>query len=161
MDAARAWWQAILRLESALFQRLTKLNLMSWRSCENRNRKCRSYAVLKSHSAENESYATVFPFGVWRCLKQSALQKPEFLNIMPSSRRSSAQGAFGLMFLYSSLNSPNDPVAGVAFLFGPSGTAAICCGKELSGRQSNNLFLRPKFAGGDFNLKLKRKELHL
>jgi hypothetical protein len=63
------------------------------------------------------------------------------------------------MFLYSSLNSPNDPVAGVAF--GPSGTAAIGCGKELSGRQSNNLFLRPKFAGGDFNLKLKRKELHL
>jgi CspA family cold shock protein len=42
------------------------------------------------------------------------------------------------MFLYSSLNSPNDPVAGAAF--GPSGTAAICCGKELSGRQSNNLF---------------------
>jgi hypothetical protein len=54
------------------------------------------------------------------------------------------------MFLYSSLNSPNDPVAGVAF--GPSGTAAIGCGKEPSGRQSNNLF-SPPFAvlkGGDF-----------
>src|SRR5579864_8172475 len=49
------------------------------------------------------------------------------------------------MFLYSSLNSPNDPVAGVALLVGPSGTAAICCGKEPSGRQSNNLFLRRKF----------------
>jgi hypothetical protein len=46
------------------------------------------------------------------------------------------------MFLYSSLNSPNDPVAGVAF--GPSGTAAIACGKEPSGRQSNNLFLHLK-----------------
>jgi hypothetical protein len=33
----------------------------------------------------------------------------------------------------------DDPVAGVAF--GPSGTAAIGCGKEPSGRQSNNLFL--------------------
>jgi CspA family cold shock protein len=37
------------------------------------------------------------------------------------------------MFLYSSLNSPNDPVAGVAF--GPSGTAAIGCGKShLAGK---------------------------
>jgi hypothetical protein len=49
-----------------------------------------------------------------------------------------APGALWLMFLYSSLNSPNDPVAGVAY--GPSGTAAIGCGKEPSGRQSNNLF---------------------
>jgi len=46
------------------------------------------------------------------------------------------------------LNSPNDPVAGVAF--GPSGTAAIGCGKEPSGRQSNNLFLHLKqLKGGD------------
>ena len=45
------------------------------------------------------------------------------------------------MFLYSSLNSPNDPVARVAF--GPSCTAAIGCGKEPSGRQSNNLFSPP------------------
>jgi len=53
------------------------------------------------------------------------------------------------MFLYSSLNSPNDPVAGVAF--GPSGTAAIGCGKEPSGRQSNNLFLHlEQLKGGDF-----------
>jgi len=66
------------------------------------------------------------------------------------------------MFLYSSLNSPNDPVAGVAF--GPSGTAAIGCGKEPSGRQSNNLFSPPSQVfkkGGDFNLMLRRKELHL
>jgi cold shock protein len=42
------------------------------------------------------------------------------------------------MFLYSSLNSPNDPVAGVAF--GPSGTAAIGCGKEPSGGKATTFF---------------------
>jgi len=55
----------------------------------NRNRKRFPSAVLKGRLAGNESYQTVFPLGVWRCAKQSALQKPEFLNIMPSSRRSS------------------------------------------------------------------------
>jgi len=34
------------------------------------------------------------------------------------------------MFLYSSLNSPNDPVAGVALLVGPSGTAAYLLRKR-------------------------------
>ena len=69
-------------------------------------------------------------------------------------------GALWLMFLYSSLNSPNDPVAGVAF--GPSGTAAIGCGKEPSGRQSNNLFSTFAVEKAEIsNLILKRKELHL
>jgi hypothetical protein len=47
------------------------------------------------------------------------------------------------MFLYSSLNSPNDPVAGVAF--GPSGTAAIGCGKELSGGKATTFFSTSHF----------------
>ena len=82
---------------------------------------------------------------------------PEYYALLPAIH---ARGTLWLMFLYSSLNSPNDPVAGVAL--GPSGTAAIGCGKELSGRQSNNLFSPPsQFKGGDFNLKLRRKELHL
>jgi len=63
---------------------------------------------------------------------------PEYYALL---QRLIPRGAFWLMFLYSSLNSPNDPVAGVAF--GPSGTAAIGCGKEPSGRQSNNLFSPP------------------
>jgi len=65
------------------------------------------------------------------------------------------------MFLYSSLNSPNDPVAGVALLLGPSGTAAYLLRKRAIWRQSNNLFLRRKFSGGDFQSELRRKELHL
>jgi hypothetical protein len=48
----------------------------------NRNRKCSPSAVLKGLSAGNESYQKVFPLVVWRCVKQNALQKPEFLNIM-------------------------------------------------------------------------------
>ena len=84
--------------------------------------------------------------------------EPEFLNIMLCSRQLRPQGAFWLMFLYSSLNSPNDPVAGVAF--GPSGTAAIGCGKEPSGRQSNNLFSTFAVQEAEIsNLKLRRKEL--
>ncbi|MGZ4841978.1 MAG: hypothetical protein ACXV5J_09550 [Candidatus Angelobacter sp.] len=105
----------------------------------NRNRNCLPSTFYKSHFGQIESLIKRVPFGVAELCKQSALQEPEFLNIMPCSRRFIPQGAFWLMFLYSSLNSPNDPVAGVAF--GPSGTAAIGCGKELSGRQSNNLFL--------------------
>jgi hypothetical protein len=66
------------------------------------------------------------------------------------------------MFLYSSLNSPNDPVAGVALLLGPSGTAAYLLRKRAIWRQSNNLFLRPKvFQAEISNLKMRRKELHL
>jgi|SRR5215831_2425344 len=57
-------------------------------SLQNRSRKCSSSAVLKGLFAGSESYQTAFPLEVWRCAKQSALQKPEFLNIMPSSRRS-------------------------------------------------------------------------
>jgi CspA family cold shock protein len=74
---------------------------------------------------------------------------------MLCSRQLRPQGAFWLMFLYSSLNSPNDPVAGVAF--GPSGTAAIGCGKEPSGRQSNNLFLHLCKKAEFSNLMLKAK----
>jgi len=65
---------------------------------------------------------------------------PEYYALLPAARRGDT---LWLMFLYSSLNSPNDPVAGVAF--GPSGTAAIGCGKEPSGRQSNNLFSSPLY----------------
>jgi len=54
----------------------------------NRNRKRFPSAVLKGRPAGNERYQAVFPLVVWRCAKQSALQEPEFLNIMPSSRRS-------------------------------------------------------------------------
>jgi len=108
----------------------------------------------------NEGIIKSIPFRVTALCKQSTLQEPEFLNIMLCSRQLRPQGAFWLMFLYSSLNSPNDPVAGVAF--GPSGTAAIGCGTEPSGRQSNNLFLHLRSSrGGDFNLMLRRKELHL
>jgi hypothetical protein len=114
---------------------------MSWRACENRNRKALPSNFYKYHFGTNESIANQVPFGVTPLCKQSALQEPEFLNIMLCSRRLVPRGALWLMFLYSSLNSPNDPVAGVAF--GPSGTAAIACGKEPSGRQSNNLFSPP------------------
>jgi hypothetical protein len=107
---------------------------------QNRNRKCLSFTFYKSLPTGNESRVKAFPLAFWHDVKQNALQEPEFLNIMRSSRRSYPQGAFGLMFLYSSLNSPNDPVAGVACSQGPSGAAAVGCGKELSGRQSNNLF---------------------
>jgi hypothetical protein len=34
MDAAIAWWPAILWPEQALFPLLTKLNLMSWGACK-------------------------------------------------------------------------------------------------------------------------------
>jgi hypothetical protein len=44
----------------------------------------------KSRTAENESSAKAFTLALWHQAKQSALQKPEFLNIMPSSQRSSA-----------------------------------------------------------------------
>jgi hypothetical protein len=122
---------------------------MSWRSCENRNRKALPSNFYKDHFGTNESIVKQVPFGVIALCKQSALQEPEFLNIMLCSRRLVPRGAFWLMFLYSSLNSPNDPVAGVAF--GPSGTAAIGCGNEPSGRQSNNLFLHlEQLKGGDF-----------
>jgi hypothetical protein len=72
------------------------------RSCKNRNRKRDSSTFYKSQLATNESSAMVFPLALWHTAKQSALQKPEFLNIMPSSRRIIPQGALGLMFLYSS-----------------------------------------------------------
>jgi len=66
------------------------------------------------------------------------------------------------MFLYSSLNSPNDPVAGVALLLGPSGTAAYLLRKRAIWRQSNNLFSSPESFPAEIpNLKLRRKELHL
>jgi hypothetical protein len=64
------------------------------------------------------------------------------------------------MFLYSSLNSPNDPVAGVAF--GPSGTAAIGCGKEhLAGKATTFFSTCSVYEAEISNLKLRRKELHL
>jgi hypothetical protein len=133
---------------------------MSWRACENRNRKALPSNFYKYHFGTNESLVTQIPFGVTSLCKQSALQEPEFLNIMLCSRRLVPQGALWLMFLYSSLNSPNDPVAGVTF--GPSGTAAIGCGKEPSGRQSNNLFSTFAVEKAEIsNLMLRRKELHL
>jgi hypothetical protein len=52
------------------------------------------------------------------------------------------------MFLYSSLNSPNDPVAGVAF--GPSGTAAIGCGKEHLAGKATTFFSTFAIEGGVF-----------
>ena len=60
---------------------------------------------------------------------------PEYYALLPEE---CGTGTLWLMFLYSSLNSPNDPVAGVAF--GPSGTTAIGCGKEPSGRQQQPFF---------------------
>ena len=104
---------AIPELQSARRQRLAKLNLMSWRACENRNRKALPSNFYKDHFGRNESIVKQVPFGVTALCKQSALQKPEFLNIMLCSRRLVSRGAFWLMFLCSSLNSPNDPVAGV------------------------------------------------
>jgi hypothetical protein len=80
---------------------------------------------------------------------------PEYYALLPAIH---GRGTLWLMFLYSSLNSPNDPVAGVAF--GPSGTAAIGCGKSyLAGKATT--FSPLGSSGGDFNLKLRRKELHL
>jgi hypothetical protein len=147
--ATIAWKLAILELQSALLQRPAKLNLMSWEILQNRNRKALHFGFYKDHFGTNESIVKQVPFGVTALCKQSALQEPEFLNIMLCSPGECSAGALWLMFLYSSLNSPNDPVAGVAF--GPSGTAAIGCGKEPSGRQSNNLFSPPwRLKGGDF-----------
>jgi len=54
----------------------------------NRNRKRFPSAVLKGRRAGNESYPSGVPLWGLALCKQSALQKPEFLNIMPSSRRS-------------------------------------------------------------------------
>lgn|SRR5579871_4666796 len=130
---------AIPELQSARRQRLAKLNLMSWRACENRNRKALPSNFYKYHFGTNESLVKQIPFGVTSLCKQSALQEPEFLNIMLCSRRLVPQGALWLMFLYSSLNSPNDPVAGVAF--GPSGTAAIGCGKSHLAGKATTFFL--------------------
>jgi hypothetical protein len=48
----------------------------------NRNRKGFLSVVLIGRLAGNESYQAVFPLVVWRCVKQNALQEPEFLNIM-------------------------------------------------------------------------------
>jgi hypothetical protein len=83
-------------------------------SCKNRSRKRPVLIFYKSHFGRNEGSTKPVHFGVGPQCKQSALQEPEFLNIMLSARRLISPGAFWLMFLYSSLNSPNDPVAGVA-----------------------------------------------
>jgi len=48
------------------------------------------------------------------------------------------------MFLYSSLNSPNDPVAGVALLVGPSGTAAYRLRKRAIWPAKQQPFSSPK-----------------
>jgi hypothetical protein len=129
-------------------------------SCKNRSRKRPVLIFYKSHFGRNEGSTKPVHFGVGPQCKQSALQEPEFLNIMLSARRLISPGAFWLMFLYSSLNSPNDPVAGVAF--GPSGTAAIGCGKEHLAGKATTFFLHLRNSrGGDFNLMLRRKELHL
>src|ERR1041385_1236140 len=71
------------------------------------------------------------------------------------------QGAFRLMFLYSSLNSPNDPVAGVALLVGPSGTAAYRLRKRAIWPAKQQPSSPESFPAEIFNLKLRRKELHL
>src|SRR5947207_14406986 len=65
------------------------------RSCKNRNRKRDSSTFYKSQWVINESPAKAFPLALWHTVKQSALQKPEFLNIMPSSRRSSRRAHSG------------------------------------------------------------------
>jgi CspA family cold shock protein len=87
MDATIAGKPAIPDLQSALPQWLAKLNLMSWRTCENRNRKAHLSNFYKDHFGTNESIVKQVPFGVTALCKQSALQEPEFLNIMLCSRR--------------------------------------------------------------------------
>ena len=82
MDATIAGKQAIPELLSARRQRLVKLNLMSWRACANRNRKALPSNFYKYHFGTNESMVKQVPFGVTALCKQSALQEPEFLNIM-------------------------------------------------------------------------------
>jgi len=73
------------------------------------------------------------------------------------------------MFLYSSLNSPNDPVAGVAFgpsglrAFGPSGTAAHRLRKRAIWPAKQQPFFSTLAVekAEISNLKLRGKELHL
>jgi hypothetical protein len=73
-----------------------------------------------------------------------------------------AQGAFRLMFLYSSLNSPNDPVAGVALLVWAfrHGSLSVAEKSHLAGK-ATTFFFAESFPAKIPNLKLRRKELHL
>jgi hypothetical protein len=48
---------------------------------QNRSRKGSPSAVLKGRPAGNERLPSGIPFRGWRCAKQSALQKPEFLKL--------------------------------------------------------------------------------
>src|SRR6476620_6288373 len=86
---------AIPELQSALHQRPAKLNLMSWEILQNRNRKALPSRFYKNHFGINESIEKEVPFGVTTVCKQSALQEPEFLNIMLCSPGSVVRGHSG------------------------------------------------------------------
>jgi hypothetical protein len=95
MGATIAWKLAILELQSALLQRPAKLNLMSWEILQNRTRKALHFDFYKDHFGTNESIVKQVPFSVTALCKQSALQEPEFLNIMLCSPASVARGHSG------------------------------------------------------------------
>src|SRR6185312_932693 len=160
-DAAIACWPAIPGQQFAPFQWPAKLNLRSWRSCGNRNRKWLLSTFYKSHFGRNESLIKRVPFGVTPLCKQSALQEPEFLNIMLCSRRHS-RGALWLMFLYSSLKLAERSGCWSrlrAFRHGSHRLRkrAIWPAKQQPFFSTLCGFERRRFS----NLKLRRKELHL
>jgi hypothetical protein len=66
------------------------------------------------------------------------------------------------MFLYSSLNSPNDPVAGVALLVWAFRHGSHLLRKRAIWPAKQQPFSSPEsFLAEIPNLKLRRKELHL
>src|SRR5215472_13439881 len=140
-DATKAWSLAIPGHHSAPFQWPAKLNLKSWRSWANRNRKWLLPTFYKSDFAGNESLIKRLPFGVSAWCKQSALQEPEFLNIMLCSRQLVVRGTLWLMFLYSSLKLAERSGCWSRLRAFRHGSHRLR--KEPSGRQSNNLFSPP------------------
>src|SRR6476469_2173702 len=61
----------------------------------NRNRRCLPPSCYKYHFEQNESLIKRVPLCGKALCKQSALQEPEFLNIMPCSRRFIPLGHLG------------------------------------------------------------------
>jgi hypothetical protein len=81
---------------------------------------------------------------VWRCAKQSALQKPEFLKLCLAPGDHPAGRIQVDVFVQQFELAERYPVAGVALLLGPSGTAAYLLRKRAIWPAKQQPFSSPK-----------------
>src|SRR5436305_6552557 len=152
---------AIPELQPAPRQWLAKLNLMSWRSCENRNRKALPSNFYKNHFGTNESVVKQVPFGVIALCKQSALQEPEFLNIMLCSPAACLAGrilvdVFVQQFELAERSGCWSLPSGL-----PARQPSVAEKSHLVGKATTFFSTLAVEEAEISNLKLRRKELHL